>query len=140
MLYKVTNKEAIKAGYVSADDMIDHNRSSHITVVALAVQLTVDRNSRIAIQGDVKTMVMTWTLNNITDMPTMLDQFRNVVKAVTSVIGTGVKLADTTLADSRKAICKECPFLAINDRCRACGCNMKWKWHIKHQPCPQKKW
>ena len=48
---------------------------------------------------------------------------------------------DEELAKMRWNICEKCDFLDKNsNRCKACGCFMKVKCHLKHTNCPEKKW
>lgn len=138
MINIITDTEAVKYGYESADSFIESFKSEHIS--KLSKFIGVNRSTVVSVQGYSKTLAMTWDTNKITEMPGVVDMALDLSKAVIKVICMGVKMSGDTLAEERKLICKGCPLLSPNDVCRSCGCNMTAKWYLKYFACPLNKW
>lgn len=50
-------------------------------------------------------------------------------------------LRDMSIADSRFAICQECPFfINLTKQCSKCGCMMTLKTKLESATCPERKW
>jgi len=78
-------------------------------------------------------------------LPSLFQQTKTLVGAVTTWVADGAPRASTEVYESRLAICKTCPSYDANGfgpalgRCRECGCSGA-KLHMETAKCPLTKW
>ena len=77
--------------------------------------------------------------NKSVHRPSMLTRAVSAFDALRKFIGDGMQTTTPDEAESRRAICAECP-LNNNGTCDGCGCILSVKIHARLEQCPAKKW
>ena len=85
----------------------------------------------------------------MTDYPSLPEQGKNLAKFVIEVVKdqvigsetNSVLYATDVVFDQRLEVCKGCEYYDVEqNRCRHCGCWLKYKARFKEGHCPIGKW
>ncbi len=80
-------------------------------------------------------------MNSSVEYPSLVQQVKNLGMAAFNFAKDGFKTVDEVEQSRRLEICKGCEFFdAVQNRCKKCGCYMKWKTMLSSQKCPIDKW
>ena len=75
--------------------------------------------------------------------PSKLQMAANLITAAVDFVASGCEVVDREEYDRRRAICKACPsglYVAREDACLACGCNMRAKSRGAAWKCEKGHW
>jgi hypothetical protein len=119
------------------DAYITANLNTHLKQVGKDFKVNATRYDSVLVIGNSKLMLYSWDGNESWDKPTLKTMIKDVIKIFHPSV---MKPVPNDKVEARREICKACPLVTGDFKCRKCGCTLAIKINLDNFSCPLGKW